>query len=66
MVGDSVRLGDNIWALPAEEFLLDFLAVRVAAYTALSGVAAKVLSRAYLFFRLAVIFRRRVEGGFCG
>jgi hypothetical protein len=57
MVGDAVRLGDGIWALPAEEILFDFLAVRVAAYAALSGVAAEVLSRASFFFRPAAIFR---------
>jgi hypothetical protein len=57
MVGDAVRLGDGIWALPAEEILLDFLAVRVAAYAALSGVAAEVLLRAIFFFRPAAISR---------
>lgn len=56
VVGDAVRLGDDVWALPGKEILLDFLAVRVAAYAALSGVAAEVLSRASFFFRPAGIF----------
>ena len=50
MVGDAMRLGDDIRAVPGEEILFDFLAARVAAYAALSGVAAEVRWAAGIFW----------------